>query len=103
MSQDPTNPHSKPLSLPFDQTVFLEELRVIFREEITKANRIKALPTLLSTDEVALALKVSIRTVENLIAEGEFRPIFVRRQRRFTSESVHAYLKSQAGKKRRAA
>jgi len=51
---------------------------------------------LLDIHAVARRLRVSKRTVETLIADGEISPLWVRGQRRFTSEAVEAYLRHDA-------
>lgn len=42
---------------------------------------------------VARKLAISVRTVETLVAEGRIVPVAVRGQRRFTPESVDAYIR----------
>lgn len=52
---------------------------------------------LLDATEVAATLNVSLRTVEQLIAEGDLVPVWIRRARRFTPEQVEAYIRSHTG------
>ena len=48
---------------------------------------------LLDTDDVAHTLKVSVRTVDTLVAEGRLRPIRIRpRTRRFRPEDVDDFI-----------
>ncbi len=58
-------------------------------------------PPLLDVQGVADRLNVGVRTVETLIADGELVPVRVRSARRFTPESVDAYIRRAAGPKRR--
>jgi excisionase family DNA binding protein len=55
---------------------------------------------LMTAEEVAEYLAVSIRTLETLIAEGELVPLRIRGARRFTREAIDSYLRSLAGRKR---
>lgn len=51
---------------------------------------------LLDIEDVARILKVSVRTVETLVAEGKLIPLRIRSMRRFTREGIDAYLRSAA-------
>lgn len=55
---------------------------------------------LLTIDDVADYLRVSKRTVETLIAEGELVPLRIRTRRMFTREAIDAYLRRIAGGRR---
>jgi excisionase family DNA binding protein len=50
-----------------------------------------------TVQDLAAYLNVSPRTVETLIADGAFRPIWVGRQRRFQPQAIEAYLRRQVG------
>ena len=50
---------------------------------------------LLSVGDVATLLSVSTRTVENMISEGEIRPLMIGRQRRFDPDTITAYIRSK--------
>lgn len=52
-------------------------------------------PSLFTTQEVAVILRVSIRTVRDLAAHGELPAYKVGRQWRFPVEGVGSYLKRQ--------
>lgn len=70
----------------------LREIRQIVREEIERS-RALAEPRFYTIDEVASVLRVSTRTVENLIASGEMPPpVRVGRQRRWHSETLEAFV-----------
>ena len=56
---------------------------------------------LLDVGAVARRLNVSKRTVETLIAEGELTPIWVRGQRRFTTDAIDSYIRSNVGQSAR--
>jgi excisionase family DNA binding protein len=58
-------------------------------------------PPLLTVEQVAERLNVSVRTVESLIADGELVPLRIRGARRFTDQTIDAFLRSCAGKKKR--
>lgn len=47
---------------------------------------------LLTLDEVASWLRVSVRTVQRLIASGQIRPIHIGRRTLVTSKEVEAYV-----------
>jgi excisionase family DNA binding protein len=47
--------------------------------------------TLLTLDEAASVLRVSVRTVQRLVASGQLRPIYVGRLPRFTTTELEAY------------
>jgi excisionase family DNA binding protein len=47
--------------------------------------------TLLTLDEAAAVLRVSVRTVQRLVASGQLRPIYVGRLPRFTEAELQAY------------
>lgn len=47
--------------------------------------------TLLTLDEAAAVLRVSVRTVQRLVASGQLRPIYVGRLPRFTEKELEAY------------
>jgi excisionase family DNA binding protein len=46
---------------------------------------------LLTLDEAASVLRVSVRTVQRLVASGQLRPIYVGRLPRFTTTELEAY------------
>jgi|SRR5690625_300955 len=50
---------------------------------------------LLSMEDVAAMLQVSIRTLDTIVALGEIRVIWVRGQRRFTRKAIEAYVDAQ--------
>ena len=53
-----------------------------------------ARPTpLMTVEDVAAYLNVSKRSVEQLVAEGDLNPIYVRSVRRFSKSGVDAYLR----------
>jgi excisionase family DNA binding protein len=47
---------------------------------------------LLTLDETATALRVSVRTVQRLIASGQIRPVHIGRRTLVTEKEVEAYL-----------
>ena len=49
---------------------------------------------LLSVNDLAKTLNVSRRTVENIIAAGKIRPLWIEGQRRFHPDMVDAYLRN---------
>ena len=49
---------------------------------------------LLDIKDVARLLKVSVRTVETLIASGDLVPMRIQSARRFSREAVDAYLRT---------
>ncbi len=80
----------------------LEALKADLTEHITETIRqlnaqlLKehaALKPLMSVEDVAKALNVSVRTVETLIAGGELRPLWIKGQRRFHPDAVGAYVR----------
>jgi excisionase family DNA binding protein len=46
---------------------------------------------LLTTDDVAVILGVSVRTIRRLVASGQLRPVYVGRLPRFTEAEIQAY------------
>jgi len=52
------------------------------------------LQPLLDVDDVAAKLRVSRRTVENLIKDGQLRPILIGAQRRFDDRTIDAFLRN---------
>ncbi len=46
---------------------------------------------LLTTDDVAMILGVSVRTIRRLVASGQLRPVYVGRLPRFTEAEIRAY------------
>lgn len=58
---------------------------------------------LLTIQDVARKLSVSVRTVENLIAGGDLEPIWIRRSRRFTSSQLRHFVKHNQPKEYTAA
>lgn len=58
------------------------------------------LPRLLDVKEVAGILGISTRKLEDLVKEGALRPLWIGNQRRFSPESVDAYLRTCARRKR---
>lgn len=46
---------------------------------------------LLTLDEAAAVLRVSVRTIQRLVASGQLRPIYVGRLPRFTMTELEAY------------
>ncbi len=70
-----------------------------FRDESKKLlEEQRQMETLLSIDEVADILGVSKRTVEDIVASGRLKPIWVKGQRRFHPDTVDAYLRRQSQK-----
>ncbi len=49
---------------------------------------------LLSVTDLAKTLNVSRRTVDNIIAAGKIRPLWIQGQRRFHPDTVTAYLRT---------
>lgn len=49
---------------------------------------------LMNKRQVADYLSVSVRTVDNLVAEGKLHPLYVRAAKRFTRQSVERYVRS---------
>lgn len=47
---------------------------------------------LLTLDEVAKVLRVSVRTVQRLIASGQIRPVHIGRRTLVTEKEVESYL-----------
>jgi len=63
----------------------------------TDASTTKALVSLLDSQEVALILKISAKTVHKLVREGKLACVRVTaRDRRFTHEQVQEYIQSQS-------
>lgn len=63
----------------------------------TDASATKALVSLLDSQEVALILKISAKTVHKLVREGKLACVRVTaRDRRFTHEQVQEYIQSQS-------
>ncbi len=56
---------------------------------------------LLSVQDLARTLNVSPRTVENIIAAGKIKPLWVEGQRRFHPDAVDAYLRNCEQPRRR--
>ena len=56
---------------------------------------------LLTVKDVAALLNVSVRTVEQLVAERQLVPVWVRRARRFLPSQVDAYVRANTGRPRR--
>lgn len=54
--------------------------------------------TLLSVDEVASLLGVSRRSVDQIIAEGDLKPLYIRSARRFSRSTIDAYLRRCASR-----
>lgn len=57
-------------------------------------------PRVYTLDEVAEVLKVSRRTVNNLVREGRVRPIRIGRSPRVTERELLAYLGALEGRRR---
>ncbi len=70
----------------------------------TTANSEEVLSTLMTIQEVADLLRVSVRTLETIIEKGEIIPIRIgggsirRGVRRFTQESIRQYLEINRAK-----
>jgi excisionase family DNA binding protein len=77
-------------------------LREVLRDELAawRAQLQEPRP-LLDAAAVARQLNVSVRTVERLIAEGEIVPIRIGSSRRFTPESIEAFLRKTVRLRRR--
>ncbi len=81
----------------------LEALRAELKDELGETFRIQArllldeytgLKPLMSVEDVARTLNVSARTVENLIGQGQLRPLWIKGQRRFHPDAVDVYLRT---------
>lgn len=80
--------------LPEFSTLVSREIRSAVREAVQEALR---RPQLLPIADVAEMLSISVRTVENLIAEGRIRPVRVRRGcRRFETGQIEAFIRECA-------
>lgn len=53
---------------------------------------------LLTVDEVAALLGVSRRSVDQIIAEGDLKPLYIRSARRFSRSTIDAYLRRCASR-----
>lgn len=56
---------------------------------------------LIPIKEVARRLGVSVRTVEQLVAEQELVPVYIRRARRFAPEQIDAFVRARTGSRPR--
>lgn len=84
--------------------LFIDEIRsvreALNRLEIASSSTHKddhipaKLQHLLDIRDVSFVLKVSKRTVETLISEGQLVPIKIGKQRRFSREAVDSYIRS---------
>ena len=54
---------------------------------------------LLTHDEAAEALRVSPRTLDTVVAEGEIVPVRVRRRRLYTRAAIDDYIRRQSGRR----
>jgi excisionase family DNA binding protein len=55
---------------------------------------------LLTQEDVARLLRVSVRTVQRITARGELRAVYPARYPRYTARSVEAYQHALEGRKR---
>ena len=73
-------------------------LRPELQAHLTEAVRLLAEQVsrkpLLSVKDLARTLGVSPRTVENIVAAGKLRPLWIEGQRRFHPDAVDAYLRA---------
>ena len=86
----------------------LETLKAELREELAEIIRVQnelllkqhaSMKPLLSVDDLAKTLNVSLRTVETLIKSGQILPLWIKGQRRFHPDAVNAYLHACGRKK----
>ena len=73
----------------------LEEVRVIFQQEAELLLASYRTPALMSVKDVSEFLAVSVRTVENMIHDGEIRPLKIGRLRRFDRKMIDAFIRSK--------
>lgn len=71
--------------------------------DVAAAVRQAPVETLIDVKGVAEALGVSVRLTERLIADGEIRPIWIGGVRRFSRETIEAYIRVAARPRRRRA
>lgn len=72
-----------------------EDIREIIREENRALlERYAAMRPLLTLSDLARTLRLSERTTENRIKDGDIRPLWVGGVRRFHPDAVDAYLRS---------
>lgn len=64
----------------------------ILRDVVEAFDRTPTSIALLSIQDVADTLKVSDRTVENIIRDGDLKPVWIRGQRRFRESDLLAYV-----------
>ena len=74
---------------------FKMDLYVTFRNELERQLSLRSrIEPLMSVKEVAHALNVSVRTVEDLLTFSDLKAIWVGGQRRFLPDQVRAFLES---------
>ncbi len=88
------------LSTPTDPVVLLQQIADTLSALTTRLAAPARPEPLMTIDEVTAYLNVSKRSVEQLIAEGHLKPLYVLRVRRFAREAVDAFLRTS---RRRAA
>lgn len=69
---------------------------MVATENIIKPAETGHSTSLLTVKEVAKLLNVSVRTVENEIADGSLVPLRIRGTRRFRQQAIQDYLSSKA-------
>jgi excisionase family DNA binding protein len=70
----------------------------IVDERVDELRRLDGFEPLWTAKDVAHALNVSKRTVENVISAGDLQPIYIRGARRFDPDAVRAYVRHTASK-----
>lgn len=60
-------------------------------------------PRLYTTEDLSAAWQVSVRTIENLVAENAISPTYIKRARRFSADAIAAYERKATGRRRRSA
>ena len=70
------------------------------RREVASLVKPPGPPALVTVKDVAKALAVSVRSVEELIASRELTPIWIRGARRFDPRAIQAFIRSRPAVKR---
>lgn len=70
----------------------VQQSLILLREIVEQMSRAEA-DSLMSKQEVADYLNVSLRTVDTLIAEQELIPVRIRSMSRFTRDTVERYVR----------
>jgi len=79
----------------------LDDIRATVREELRAARRQEAAPEpLLTKEDAAEVLGVSLRTLDTLVASGEIGSIKVKRCRRIPPAALRSYIDRQAAGER---